>query len=292
MARMDRVRTAMAMIVFNRPEVTRRVFERIAIARPSMLFVIADGPRNDSERERCERARSVIEQVNWPCDVRTQFSKVNLGCRRRVSSGLDWVFEQVEETIILEDDCIPDPSFFRYCDELLAHWRHDERVMSISGDNFQNGIRRSADSYYFSIIAHVWGWATWRRAWKKYDVTMRNWPAFRDSPAFAKTIGSESVANGMIKAFDRVHSGEVDTWDTQWTFATWYNGGLTALPEVNLISNIGFGADATHTKSSRSDMAAMPTAPMAFPLRHPTEVRPNREADLYTLDHHTRTRSV
>jgi hypothetical protein len=159
------VNTPIAFFIFNRPDTTARVFEAIRQAQPSKLLVVADGPRSTrpGEAEKCAATRAIIDQVDWECEVLTNYSDVNLGCRHRVSSGLDWVFEQVEEAIILEDDCLPHPTFFRFCEELLEWYRHDHRIVAISGDNFQNGHQSGEFSYYFSRYVHIWGWATWRR---------------------------------------------------------------------------------------------------------------------------------
>lgn len=170
------VSTPVAFFIFNRPVLTEIVFEAIAKAKPKKLLVVADGPRFAEEEEKCQKARAaVIDKINWECEVLTNFSDRNQGCKYRVSSGLDWVFSEVEEAIILEDDCLPAPSFFRFCETLLARYRDDERVMTISGDNFQLGNSRTEYSYYFSKYTHIWGWASWRRAWQHYDVDMKSW---------------------------------------------------------------------------------------------------------------------
>nr|MBA3765731.1 glycosyltransferase family 2 protein [Acidobacteriota bacterium] len=171
-----------ALIIFNRADTTARVLAEIAKARPSKLLVIADGPRADhpDDAEKCLAARAAIDRVNWDCEVLTNYSEVNLGCGARPSSGLDWVFENVAEAIILEDDCLPHPTFFPFCAELLERHRDDERVMMISGDNFQFGRKRTQYSYYFSRYTHTWGWATWRRAWRYFDREIKLWPALRE----------------------------------------------------------------------------------------------------------------
>jgi hypothetical protein len=162
--------TPVAFFIFNRPDTTEQVFSEIVRVKPHKLLVIADGPRSErqGEAEKCSQARSIIDRVNWDCEILTNFSEINLGCKVRVSSGIDWVFEHVEEAIILEDDCLPDPTFFRYCQVMLDHYRNDQRIGMISGDNFQNGIKRNMDSYYFSRYVHIWGWATWRNRWQNY----------------------------------------------------------------------------------------------------------------------------
>lgn len=272
-----------ALIIFNRPLHTSRVFERIREARPGRLMVIADGarPGRPGEAEKCAETRSQAEKVDWDCEVLTNYSDVNLGCRNRVSSGLDWVFDKCESAIVLEDDCLPDSSFFRYCAELLDYYRDNDRVAAISGDNFQFGNTRIDDSYYFSIYPHAWGWATWRRVWKHYDVGMADWPALRDSGWLEELLGDSRVALFWREAFQAVFEGRLDTWDHQWTFTCWKQGGLTALPAENLISNIGFGPEATHTRRG-SKFSRMATGSLDFPLRHPAKVERNLRADHFT----------
>lgn len=275
--------TPVAFLIFNRPDTTERVFTEIARARPPKLLVIADGPRSDrpGEAELCAQTRRIIERVDWECEVLTDFSEQNLGCRARVSSGLSWVFEQVEEAIILEDDCLPHPSFFRYCEEMLARYRDDERIGQISGCNFQHHRQPSKYSYYYSIYNHIWGWASWRRAWQGYDLKMRDWPAMRDEEWLRHLLPSSRAVRLWEETFQNVYEGKVDTWDYQWTFSCWAQGRLTVLPTVNLISNIGFGEGATHT-TQVSDLANMPTEEMTFPLHHPPFLLRDTDADLHT----------
>src|SRR5262245_4967250 len=163
--------TAVALIIFNRPDVTRRLVEVVARARPKQLLVIGDGPRPDrpGEAEKCEETRAIVDRVDWSCDVLTNYSPINLGVGTRPATGLRWVFEQVESAIILEDDCIPHPTFFRYCEELLERYRDDQRVMHISGDNWNFNRQPRPFSYFFSNYCYSCGWATWRRAFRHYD---------------------------------------------------------------------------------------------------------------------------
>ncbi|MHB8727694.1 MAG: glycosyltransferase family protein [Sulfuricaulis sp.] len=279
-----KLNTPVAFIIFNRPDTTERVFAEIAKARPPKLLVIADGTRPDrpAESEKCAAARAVIRQVNWDCEVLTNYSDVNLGLKRRVSSGMSWVFEHVDEAIILEDDCLPHPSFFRYCEEMLSKYRDDRRVMAISGDNFQFGKYQPPYSYYFSRYNHIWGWATWRRAWRYYDVEMKSWPEMKRTGWLDGLINEAKVARYWSKIFESVYTGEINTWDYQWTFACWMQNGLTTLPGVNLISNIGFGAAATHTMDSLSRFSNMAIQHLDFPLRHPPDVVRDPVADAIT----------
>ena len=276
--------TPVAFIIFNRTDTTERVFAEIAKARPPKLLVVGDGPRanRSGEADKVAATRAIIKRVDWDCEVLTNFSAVNLGCKRRVSSGIGWVFEQVEEAIILEDDCLPDPTFFRFCQEMLERFRHDQRIGMVSGDNFQFGQRRNDDSYYFSKYIHIWGWATWRDRWAgSYDVTMAKWPRIRKEGWLADMVGNTREAAYWQKIFERVHRGEIDTWDYQWVFANWVEGRMSILPAVNMITNVGFDSNATHTTGA-SDLANLARKPIAFPLTHPLGVFRNIQADQFS----------
>jgi len=278
------LQTPVAFIIFNRPDTTERVFAEIARAKPPKLLVVGDGPRTGrpGEAEKVAAARAIIQRVDWDCEVLTNFSEVNLGCKKRVSSGIDWVFEQVEEAIILEDDCLPDITFFRFCQEMLERYRNDQRIGMISGDNFQFGRRYGDDSYYFSKYVHIWGWATWRDRWVgSYDVSMAKWPRVRDEGMIADIVGDVHEAVYWGKIFERVHRGRIDTWDYQWVFANWVNGRSSVVPAVNLISNIGFGVNATHT-TGVSELENLPITPIKFPLIHPIGVYRCLRADRFS----------
>jgi hypothetical protein len=269
--------TPVALFLFNRPLETARVFARIADVRPAKLLLVADGPRNHGEHETCQAARSIIAEIDWPCDVIRNYSDVNLGCRRRISSGISWVFSQVENAILLEDDCLPEPSFFPYCRQMLQYYQDEERVMTISGDNFQLGVRHTPYSYYFSGLHHTWGWATWRRAWKHYDVDLKQWPFVADS-AFPGDLVPPEAAARHRKLIAGTYDGKINAWEHPWTFACWMRRALCVVPAVNLVSNIGFGPSATHCKKADA-FAALPTEPMAFPLRHPPRIDLCSKAD-------------
>jgi hypothetical protein len=273
------------LIIFNRPDTTRIVFDQIRRAKPKRLFVIADGPRpgRPEEVQRCLETRRIVEEgVDWDCEVKRNFSDVNLGCRNRPPTGLDWVFEQVEHSIVLEDDCVPDPSFFRFCQELLERFREDERVMMISGDNFLFDHKKAPYSYYFSDIPHIWGWATWRRAWKKYDINLSLWPEVKKGRYLNHAFPTKRQAKFWTDCFDLSKSG-FNTWDHQWTFACIVNRGVCIMPSVNLITNIGFDQNATHT--TQAGMSAnLKTLEMNFPLSHPPFMIRDAYADLKTFN--------
>ena len=276
--------TPVALIIFRRPELTERVMSAIARAKPRRLLVIADGPRADrpEEAEKCAATRAVVDRVDWDCEVLKNYSDINLGCGRRPATGIDWVFEQVEEAIILEDDCAPHPSFFRFCEELLARYRSDERVMHIAGSTFRDHPVRTPHSYFFSQWNGAWGWATWRRAWRYFDPAVRLWPQLSNTSWLAELLESDDVAlrywaNAFTVAYER--EGDVDYWDHQWTFACWANSGLTITPTVNLVSNLGCGPDGTHTLFEGDPFANVPVNEMTFPLAHPPNVLQSREID-------------
>jgi tetratricopeptide (TPR) repeat protein len=276
------LKTPVCLIIFNRPDTTETVLEAIRQAKPPKLLVIADGPRTDrpGEAEKCAAARAIINRVDWDCEVLTNYSDTNLGCRKRVSSGLDWVFDLVEEAIILEDDCLPHPTFFRFCEELLERYRHNEQVMVISGDNFQFGRKRTEYSYYFSRYNHCWGWATWRRAWGHYDNEMKLWPEVRDGNLLGDILQDTQAVSYWSYIFQSVYGG-FSSWAYPWTFSCWIHNGLTILPNVNLVSNIGFGQEATHTTVINT-FANLPTEALSFPLQHPPFVIRDAQADDFT----------
>ena len=259
------------------------MFAEIAKVRPARLLVVADGPRNPSEQDECAATRAIIDRVDWDCEVLTNFSDVNLGCKRRVSSGLDWVFDQVEEAIILEDDCQPDPTFFPFCTELLEKFRDDERVSMICGSNFQQGKQRSPYSYFFGLQVTVWGWASWRRVWRNYDVEMRRWPELKDTSWLSDLLQNPVAARYWRETFEGTFRGDFDTWDYQMFFSWWSQNSLALIPDRNLVTNIGFGAAATRTRDALPSMADLPVKAMDFPLEHPPDVSLNREADNFSF---------
>jgi hypothetical protein len=278
------LKTPVAFIIFKRPEETQRVFAEIRKVKPSKLLVVADGPRPDRPGEdlQCAAARAIIEQVDWECEVLRNYAETNLGCRDRVSSGLNWVFDTVEEAIIIEDDCLPDSTFFYFAEELLERYRYDERIMSISGQNVQFGKQRTDYSYYFSRYTHCWSWATWRRAWKHYDLEMKLWPKIRDGNFLMDILGDAHAAKIWTKTCQLCYEGTLDTWDFQWTFASFIQNGLNILSNVNLAANIGHGTGGTHTDDLNSPYNNMSVEPIAFPLKHPPFVIRDAQADDFT----------
>lgn len=281
-------RSPVILIIFRRPDYTARVLQAIAAARPRQLFVIADGPRPDrpDDIEACRMTRALIDEIDWECDVVKHYSDENLGCGHRPATGITWALDQVGEAIVLEDDCVPHPSFFRFCDEMLERYRDDERVMHISGSNFFTTPLDTPYSYVFTQYNFSWGWATWRRAWKFHDPAVPQWGALRETSWLQDQVGHRAAANYWADKFERAYRqhGDIAYWDYQWTFACWANSGLTIIPRRNLVSNIGFGEDATNTSWEADPNARVPVAELEFPLIHPPSVMQMRDWDRRFLE--------
>jgi hypothetical protein len=272
------LQTAVLFLVFNRPDTTAQVFEAIRKAKPPGLYVAADGPRTnrEGEAERVARVREIATAVDWPCEVKTLFREENLGCKYAVSGGITWFFEQEEQGIILEDDCLPSQSFFWFCESLLNRYQNDKRIWHISGaSTLVEKDLVNNESYYFSKYNHIWGWASWADRWKEYDVDISMLPNFQ-SHKYIKNINfNYYLRDFWLTNFSGVKKGMVDTWDYQWYFTTWVNGGLSIIPTRNMISNIGFGADATHTSDSSNGLANQMRIEIDLRLVHPRIIMPN-----------------
>lgn len=276
----NKINCPVTMIVFNREDNARKVFERVRQVKPPKLLVIADGPREnkEGEKELCEKTRSFIKDIDWPCEVLTEFAEKNMGCRNRIASGLTWVFSKVESSIILEDDCIPDLSFFFYCEELLEKYKDDERIMMISGDNKLLGKKTCTDSYYFTRHVHIWGWATWRRAWSHYDLECKKWPSMKEGgylKAFFRKASHRYYWEGLFNAY---YKKRIPSWDGAWVYSVMAQSGLSIAPKVNLIQNVGVSKDATHT-TTENVYSRQLASKLDFPLKHPDLVMENRIFD-------------
>jgi hypothetical protein len=268
--------TPVALVIFNRPEVTAQSFAQIAKVKPRRLFVIGDGPRESRphDAELCAAARQVVERVDWDCEVIRDFSPINLGPHQRIASGLNAAFQQTEELIVLEDDCIPDPSFFRFCQELLERYRDDDRVMHIAGNHLQADTYRSTPySYTFARWNITLGWATWRRAWQHFDLEVRRWPELRETTFLDELMRDPRAVEEFRAIFDDVYNrpGQHEGWDYAWSFACWSQNGLSLIPSQTLVGNIGWGPDATHFPGGPPDdpRGRLKPVAMTFPLVHP-----------------------
>lgn len=268
--------TPVLFMIFNRPDTTQKVFNAIRQAKPKQLFVAADGHREDKEGEikKCQKARKIATSVDWDCEVKTLFRDKNLGCKIAVSSAINWFFENVEEGIILEDDCLPSQSFFWFCQGLLEYYRCDTRIMMISGTNYLFNKVIIKESYFFSKLYAIWGWATWRRAWMNYDINMNNWPEFRNNKQLPWIFNDKEVIEYYTNMFQATYIKRINTWDIQWIYSCIFNNGLALVPKKNLISNIG--VIGTHTGSKSSIFFNMSTGTININnIKHPVFVTPN-----------------
>ncbi len=280
-------KTPIAYIIFNRPNCTKISFSVLQEQKPSQLFIIADGPRKDypDDIEKCHEARKIVENINWPCQVYHNYSDNNLGLKQRVSSGLNWVFENVDRAIVLEDDCVAHPDFFYFCETLLEMYSENKNISVITGDNFQNGNWRGEASYYFSKYNHCWGWATWKRSWENYHGDIPFWSDWKNSDSWIKQMSDKTERKYWEVIFDRVAQGQIDSWAYPWIASTWYKGGLTVTPNMNLVSNIGFGQESTHTSDKKSIFSNM-SVQSTGEIIHPKQIALNEEADNWTFNFH------
>lgn len=283
--------TAVLFIAFNRVEPARMVMEAIRAAKPPRLYFACDGARNEGERERCNQVRALTSMIDWDCKVFTKFSDVNLGVMMGESTAMNWFFENEEEGIVLEDDTLPTQSFFQYCQALLERYRDDERVWCIMGNNLMSEWEvKGKESYYFSAHGYgaYWGWAGWRRTWIKYDVQMADWPEARDTGLIEGHFRNKAEMAEAYKLFEGQYIGAIRSWDYQMDFARILNRGVTCIPNINLVRNIGFGADGTHTVSENDRRNKADDAELTFPLVHPRHMVVDVERDMAYFEKYIR----
>ncbi len=277
--------TPVLVIAFNRPEIVAELFRVLCEARPTKLFVVVDGPRRNikSDIGKCKEVEKIVAAVDWECDLKTLFREENMGCSLSPSGAISWFFSHVDEGIILEDDCIPNISFFRFCQELLEKYRDDQRIMMISGNDFGAGDQReSVDSYYFSWLNYTLGWATWKRAWTHFDIDMKLWPEIRDG-GWLSRIFSKSQLDYWTVRFNMVYEKKMTTaWDYQWMFACLIQNGLSIRPKINLVRHIGCTVGATHSFGD-DYLTSIPAQSMDFPLKHPQYVMVDYQMDELTF---------
>ncbi|SEA25837.1 nucleotide-diphospho-sugar transferase [Pedobacter hartonius] len=279
-----KVKSPLLFLIFNRPDTTIQVFNQIKIAQPAKLYIAADGPRPDRQNEAalCRETIAIVQAVDWPCEVKTLYRTRNLGCKEAVSTAIDWFFQNEEEGIILEDDCLPSNSFFNFCDTMLEKYRFDTRIRHITGCNLQHGNTWGEASYYFSNLTHVWGWAGWKRVWKDYDKHLTTYNKDDVAEKLSNVFQDRFILENWTRIFEEVKSGKIDTWDYQLTFINFFNNGLSIIPNRNLISNIGYGADATHTVDTNSKNAFIAVQEISE-ITAPLYILPEKDADYFTL---------
>ncbi len=271
------------LIIFNRQEHAKKVLNAIKKISPSKFYIAADGPRKNriSDTEKCGQTRDIIKLIDWPCQVTTLFREENLGCGKGPAEAISWFFSNEEYGIILEDDCLPDESFFFFCQELLIKYKQDTRIMLVAGTNPNvTNVPDKENSYYFSQVGHMWGWATWKRAWDLYDFTMKDFEKFSLKGYFKYFYPNLLIRKYLQKKLTQAYKGEIEgVWDYQWDFTRLINSGLSIIPNNNLIENIGFGVDATHTFSN-NNFFNVEVKEMTFPLKHPLFVIRDTAAEI------------
>jgi hypothetical protein len=280
------VQSPVLFLVFNRPVLTKRVFEEIRASKPSTLYIAADGPRPGNQQDLllCPEVRSIVSLIDWPCNFHTLFNETNRGCKNAVSAAIRWFFDREDEGIILEDDCVPASSFFRYCDDLLSRYRSDQRIFCITGSNAQEGNLRGPASYYFSGLCNIWGWASWKRVWNLYDPDLKRYTETDAQLFLSNHFNDPVLVEYWISVFRKLKAGKTDTWDQQFQFIAFFENGLCATPNVNLVSNIGFGNHSTHTHDPLDHNANRPLGEISV-IEHAAEVVQNKEADYFLMSH-------
>jgi hypothetical protein len=270
------------LILFNRPDKTQILFDVIRKEKPSKLYISADGPRegNESDQINCYKTREVVKKIDWKCEVRYRFLDINVGCAQGCFTGISWAFENEESLIVLEDDCIPDQSFFRFCREILGKYKDDERIMLISGTNVNTHWKRGDNSYHFSKLGGIHGWATWKRAWDKMDIKLNYW----NDPVIKNLVRGylgRRLFFSYEKVYDQLYKNRNNptTWDYQFGFARIINSGLAVVPSSNLITNIGYGLDSTHTNNENFKTSKLNSFSIQFPLEHPEIIINDAEYD-------------
>ena len=268
-------------LVFNRPDKTKQVFKSIRSIKPKKIYVACDGPREDNRDDpgKIKKVKAITEEIDWDCEVQRLYREKNLGCGKAVSLAITWFFEHEELGIILEDDCLPNPTFFKYCEILLNKYKNESQIMHISGSNLNLVDPSFEDSILFSKVSFIWGWATWRRAWDCYNFEMDSWPELRQkTKLLSKTFFDDKTIKFRTKLFDNVYNKQIDTWDYQWLYTLIENDGYAIVPKNNLINNIGFSKDATHTVK-RNNQFEYGVVSMEFPLKFPDKIQRNLDLD-------------
>lgn len=275
--------TPILLLIYNRPKYTEKVFSVIREIKPKKLFIHADGPKSEKPEDvvLCNQARDIVNNIDWDCEIKKLFRDTNLGCKLGMSRGINWFFDNVGEGIIIEDDCLPNKSFFKFCEDLLEKYRHEEKVMMISGSNPAISVDIKTD-YFFSQFYHIWGWATWKRAWNKFDINISNWPKFRDSDFLEKKFPhSEENKIFVRQMFDQIYGNKSSVWGVQWTYTCLVNNSFAILPKHNMVSNIGF----TGTHQMNKDQLLLKSEEIDFSkFKHPNRITINYDLENYLFE--------
>lgn len=281
---MYKVKSPVLFLVFNRPYETEQLFEAIRKAQPKKLYIAADGPRENGKDEiSCSKVKNIVSNVDWECEVKTLYRDKNLGCKKAVSEGISWFFNNEEEGIVLEDDCLPNNDFFRFCDVMLDKYRDNDNIAHICGCNFQDNILRGDGDYYYSNLTHVWGWASWRLAWSRYDISMSDFENFKKEDSLKRVTDNSNVKRHLYNSLSLTHMGKINTWDYQYYYSNIKNNKISIIPNYNLISNIGFNKNGTHTFDPDNAVSNVKHQELPNQIKDPSKIFVDRIADNYTL---------
>jgi hypothetical protein len=275
------MKTPVVLIIYHRPEMVANIIGSLRTVKPSKIFVIADGPKNRKDKQKCEETRELIKLINWECKIYKNYSSKNLGLRKRVVSGLNWVFSKVDRVIILEDDLVIHKDFYKFCEQMLERYKNNSDIISIAGNNFIFGKHRIKASYFFSRYTYSWGWATWRSRWKLYKDNMNDWPRLKRQGSLKSVIKGSWRYIYWTKIFDLTYRRIIDSWAYCFMYTSFVHKKYTVVPIVNLVSNVGAGKSATHT-SVKSKALYVDIQNLAFPLKHPKKVEQDLVADSIT----------
>ena len=285
------ITTPVLFLIFNQPDITKVTFEEIRKAKPKHLYISADGPREDNENDliECKATRDMImETIDWDCEVYTRFLEKNLGVKKAVSSAITWFLDEVEEGIIIEYDCVPSQSFFLFCQELLERYRYDTRIMTINGSNFNFGLKSGNASYFYSRLPSVWGWATWKRAWKYWDGELSTYPEFKRQDLMYGIFKTKKSMNYWYNKFNQIINKEDTTWGHPWAYAVMSQNGLCATSNLNLVSNIGFTENGTHAKDQNFILANLKKHELNCELVHPKVIINDLHIDELAMQNYPR----
>lgn len=281
------MKTPLLLLIYNRPEVTKVLFNKIKKIKPKIIYIAADGPKENDQNdlERCEKVRNIFNKIDWNCKIHKRYNKKNYGCRNSIIQSINWFFKKEKYGIILEDDCIPSTDFFWLSKILLKKYEKNNKVFCISGSNYLKNFQKVNNSYYFSKYPHCWGWATWRRAWKKNEPNIKFWPKFKNS------LDWRDINNNMIehkywnKIFDKCYKGKFNSWAYPWTLSVWKNKGLTIIPKKNLVKNIGYGSDSTNS-IFRNINDIYKVKKIERKIKHPKIIKSDLKKDNFVFDSH------
>ncbi len=280
--------TPILVLLFNRPIETGRLIKELEKIKPQKLYINQDGPRINSIEDKilCKKVKNITLNLKWKCEVQVNENKINKGCRKSVSEGLEWFFNKEEKGIILEDDCMPAKSFFNFSEKMLKKYKNNEKIYTISGSNFQKDKKIGNADYYFSKYAHCWGWSTWRRAWKNYDSNMSFWDEWKKTLHW-KNLHSNSLEQKYWQdIFDRVHNKKIDSWAYVWLASIWFKNGISIIPNKNLIINIGFNKNATHTNINHDTEYENKFDEFKKEINDPKKIEVDQNADLFVFNNH------